>query len=159
MGNDLIPPDISAISAPLPPEEEKAITLKEAEEAAADAGLSVIRVKRLEASAKLGQFIEQLGAQRIGRTTLVIAQEAVEDGIKQCDSIIAKADSEEGTLELMVEILKIRQGFTDQMIKTGSAQMKGDEKAIAGGGSQKTLNIPFPPGSRIAVQSSPAEVK
>jgi hypothetical protein len=151
----LTPPDPADLpNLPAIPEPEPELTLKEAEAAAADAGLSVLRVRKLKGSSILGRFIEQLGAQRIGRTTLVLAQDAIEAGIVQCDALLAQSNPDDVPVDLLIEVLKIRQAFTDQLIKTGSAQMKSDDRALLGASPSKTLNIPFPPGSKLAIQSA-----
>lgn len=136
----------------LPPKEAE-IKVEEAEAAAQEAGLSVIRVKRLKASAKIGQFLEQIGAQRVGRTVLLLAQEHLETGIQQCDDLIAKADPKEVGPELIIEVVKLKQAFTDQLIKAGVAQMKTEERAAAATQQNKTLTMPFPPGSQIAIKT------
>lgn len=152
----LLPPDPN--DPALPVVKERKITAREAEESAEIAGLTVVRVRKLEASSKIGKFIEQLGAQRIGRTTLVLAQEEIENGIKQCDDLLAKSEPGDGMLELCIEVLKIRQAFTDQLIKVGASQMKNEERFLTGPTSQKSLAIPFPPGSRLAIEAgSPPE--
>lgn len=128
---------------------EPKITLAEAEAVAQDAGLAIIRVKKLSASAKIGKLIDQLGAKRIGRTTLVVAQESIESGIQQVDNAIAQMDGIEDPAPI-VELIKIKMGFVDAMIKAGTAMIRSEEVAQPETGGNQ-LRVPFPPGSRVAV--------
>src|ERR1044072_8804622 len=142
----LLPP---ADPSPIEPE----ITVNEAEEAAAEAGLSVIRVRKLRGSSKLSKYIEQIGAQRIRRTVLIVAQDHIETGIQQCDDILAKANPDEVGIDVLMEVVRIKQAFTYQLIKTGEAQMKTEEKATSLVATPGRLNIPFPSGSQLAVKT------
>lgn len=141
---------------PVKTEPEPKITRQEAEDAAKDAGLAVIRVKRLEASAKIGKFIDELGAKRIGRTTIVMAQEAIEEAIKQCDEAIRMLDGTDDPGP-MIEIIRLKTGLTAQLLQAGNSMVKSEE--ISAPDSQvNQMRIPLPSGAKIAIVTPTAEI-
>lgn len=141
--------DLPAVTGPKPPKpkKERLITTAQARAAAELCGMTVVKVDRLAAESRLGQYIEQLGATRIGRSTIMLATEHAKDAVEKCDRFIAQQD---GDLPLVIELHKLKASFLDVMLRGASAQIKAEKKEAVEGNRSAPLMVPFPPGTQVA---------
>lgn len=109
--------------------------------------MAVVKVERLAAESRLGQYIEQLGATRIGRSTIMLATEHAKDAVEKCDRFIAQQD---GDLPLVIELNKLKLSFVDLMLRGAAAQMRAEKKESPEGHVSAPLVVPFPPGTQVA---------
>lgn len=125
------------------------ITQAQAEKAAKELGMSVAKIGGLKDKARIGKYIEQLGATQIGRSTLLIAQHTAEQDLTKIDQFIAANDG--GEICLIMDLYKLKAIYTDMVIRAAQAQMKlkGDVQA-----AQSTAPIlpAFPPGTQIGIR-------
>lgn len=132
---------------PIKAKREKLITASQAKAAAQECGMSVVKVERLAAESRLGQYIEQLGATRIGRSTIMLATEHAKEAVEKCDRFIAQQD---GDMPLVIELHKLKASFLDVILRGAAAQIKAEKKEAVEGHASAPLTIPFPPGTQVA---------
>lgn len=125
------------------------ITAGQAAKAAEACGLTVAVVGNLLSSARLGKYIEQLGAIPISRTKMLVAAHKAEEVIAKCDALIAQND---GDLPLQIDLTKLKAIYLDIFLKAVQGQMKAPREPAAETSSAAPLVMAFPPGTEIAAR-------
>lgn len=131
------------------------ITAKQARAAAQSCGLEVAKIERLYDEARLGKYIEQLGATQISRSTLLVARDKVEDSLRKIEMYIAQAD---GDMPLIIELGKLHKAYAELLIRVAQTDLKA-EKEITEMPRQAPQVLPFPAGTVISTTITAPEIK
>lgn len=138
------------------PPKVKRITLAQAKVAAQSIGMEVVKIDNLLDHARIGKFIEGLGATQISRSVLLVARGQIDDKLKMIEGYIAQSD---GDLPLIAELLKLHKGYVELKIRNEQSQLKAakEEKNETPGGAP--LVMAFPPGTAISTTITSPELK
>lgn len=143
------------MNLPAAPKRPKLITAAQAKAAAEQCGLEVVKIERLYDKARLGKYIEQLGATQISRSTLLVAGDKIEAALKKIEAFIAQSD---GDMPLTIELMKLHKGYTEALIRVAQTDIKAEnEKAVEP--KAAPLVMAFPPGTAIATTITTPEIK
>lgn len=133
----------------------KRITAAQARSAAQACGLEVAKIDRLYDQARVGKYIEQLGATQISRSTLLVAKDKVESSLNKIEMYIAQSD---GDMPLIIELRKLHKAYTELLIRVAQTDLKAKEEKIEVP-HQPPQVLPFPAGTVISTTITAPEIK
>lgn len=119
------------------------ITQAQAEKAASACGMAIIKIDGLKDKARVGKYIEQLGATQISRAAIMARKHGLEADIQKIDGFINQQDG--GDLCLIMDLLRLKALFSETALRHDQAQMKiKGETTIVHGAAP--VMMAFPPG-------------
>lgn len=122
------------------------VTRKDAVRAAKNLGLSVISVRRLEASRTLGSFIGKAGVIKIGRSMLAFAADHLHESILQCRKCLTDPNLDP---EQKIKLIESEKELLDRYVAVGRS-MIGSAKVDASDGAEASIpTVTFAPGQKI----------
>ncbi len=148
-----------AMNLPAPIQQKKPrakrITVAQARIAAHSCGLEVAKIDRLYDEARIGKYIEQLGATQISRSTLLVARDKVEDHLNKIESYIAQSD---GDMPLVIELGKLHKAYAELLIRIAQTDLKAEREKTETP-HQAPLVMAFPAGTAIQTTITHPELK
>lgn len=132
------------------------ITQAQAEKAAAACGMAMIKIDGLKDKARVGKYIEQLGATQISRASIMARKHDLEADIQKINGFINQQDG--GDLCLIMDLLRLKAMFADAALRHDQSQMKikGDTTVVQG---VAPVMMAFPPGITAMAVKTPEEKK
>lgn len=146
------------LPAPLQPKRQrsKRITLSQAKAAAESAGMAVVKIDNLIDHARIGKFIEQLGATQISRAVLLDARSQIDEKLKRIEGYIGQSD---GDLPLVIELHKLHKAYMELKVRNEQSQLKAAKEQAAETSQTAPLVMAFPPGTAISTTITSPELK
>jgi len=132
------------------------VTLSQAKAAAQSAGMDVVRIDNLLDHARIGKFIEQLGATKISRSVLLDARGQIDDKLKKIEGYIAQSD---GDLPLVIELHKLHKAYMELKVHNEANQMKATTEERPETTQAAPLVMAFPPGTAIQTTITAPDLK
>lgn len=136
-------------------QKSRRITATQAKAAAESCGLDVVKIDRLYDEARIGKYIEQLGATQISRSTLLVARDKVEDSLIKIEAYIAQSD---GDMPLIIELHKLHKAYAELLIRTAQTDLKAEKEKTEAPHSAP-LVMAFPAGTAISTTITSPELK
>lgn len=134
----------------------KRITLSQAKAAAESAGMAVVKIDNLLDHARIGKFIEQLGATQISRSVLLDARGQIDEKLKKIEGYIQQSD---GDLPLVIELHKLHKAYMELKVRNEQSQMKAAKEEKQETSHTAPLVMAFPPGTAISTTITSPEMK
>jgi len=121
-------------------------------------GASIVRVKN-KSMAVIGKHMEELGIKQIGHGRIAIAGDNAEVAVAKIgayvDHLMAQPNVSPEVIAIWMELQK---DFNRQIMDSGEMHIKASAVAESDG-NNKSISLPFPAGSQVAVAIGPPIVE